>query len=172
VSLPREPTVAQLLEDYKASKSSKKQKDRYLILRHHKIPILASSRADEQLAEVIAGLKLYFDKALGKILLYRFERQQYAEFRKRHPNTPASEFYGAEHLLRLFGTFFPDFDLFIRTVQLPMLIAHTAMDQESVLVLREHLNQIVTYLQKNAPKLFLKDSEYENAPPEATAHMK
>ena len=31
------------------------------------------------LEEFVAGLKTYFDKAIGKILLYRFERAQLAE---------------------------------------------------------------------------------------------
>jgi mortality factor 4-like protein 1 len=56
------------------------------------------------LSEIIAGITLYFDKALGNNLLYRFERAQYVE-QKRAGNAdrPMSEIYGAEHLLRLFG---------------------------------------------------------------------
>ena len=33
--------------------------------------------------EVAAGLQLYFDKCLGNNLLYRFERGQYSELRKK-----------------------------------------------------------------------------------------
>ena len=61
------------------------------------------SRADDSLNEVVDGLKTYFDRALGNILLYRFERHQYVEMRKTYPDKPASEVYGSEHLLRLFG---------------------------------------------------------------------
>ena len=39
---------------------------------------LGSAEAD-LLEEFCAGLKVYFDKAIGKILLYRFERRQLAE---------------------------------------------------------------------------------------------
>jgi hypothetical protein len=53
--------------------------------------------------EVLEGLRLYFDRALGTILLYRFERQQYADVRDRYPGIAMSQIYGAEHLLRLFG---------------------------------------------------------------------
>ena len=62
-----------------------------------------SSRQSDIISEVVEGLKCYFDKALGNILLYRFERQQYVELRKKVPEKLMSEVYGAEHLLRLFG---------------------------------------------------------------------
>ena len=52
---------------------------------------------------MIDGLKKYFDLALGNILLYRYERQQYADIRQKYPELAMSEIYGAEHLLRLFG---------------------------------------------------------------------
>jgi hypothetical protein len=55
------------------------------------------------LSEIIAGVTLYFDKALGNNLLYRFERAQYVEQKRENPDKPRSEIYGAEHLLRLFG---------------------------------------------------------------------
>lgn len=53
--------------------------------------------------QVIEGLKVYFDKALGNILLYKLERNQYVEILKSNPATPMSDLYGPEHLLRLFG---------------------------------------------------------------------
>lgn len=70
------------------------------------------------LPEVLAGISLYFDKALGNSLLYRFERAQYVEQTRRADESgdvesgdggekrgkrAMSEIYGAEHLLRLFG---------------------------------------------------------------------
>lgn len=52
----------------------------------------------------MSGLILYFDKALGNNLLYRFERPQLVEQRRlAKEEKPMSEIYGAEHLLRLFG---------------------------------------------------------------------
>jgi mortality factor 4-like protein 1 len=61
------------------------------------------SRSTALLSEIIAGITLYFDKALGNNLLYRFERAQYVEQRRAAGDKPMSEIYGAEHLLRLFG---------------------------------------------------------------------
>lgn len=85
-------------------------------------------------SEVAAGLKVYFNKALGNNLLYRFERGQYTSLIKAHaakansstPPFEPSTVYGAEHLLRLF-------------VNLPELLAHTSMDPETTAVLKEHL---------------------------------
>ena len=62
------------------------------------------------LEEVIAGVKEYFNKSLGRILLYRFERQQFYEVHKQiesghgeHAGKTLCDMYGCEHLLRLFG---------------------------------------------------------------------
>ena len=64
---------------------------------------------------VISGLQVYFDRALGTNLLYRFERAQYAQVRHDYWTGPkviiGTEkemclIYGAEHLLRMLGMFF------------------------------------------------------------------
>ncbi len=64
------------------------------------------------LPTIVAGLQTYFDRALGANLLYRFERPQYAEIRKKYVTGPKvqvgqekemSAIYGAEHLLRMLG---------------------------------------------------------------------
>jgi mortality factor 4-like protein 1 len=65
---------------------------------------MKDKKEEQQVEEVIAGLKLYFNKALGSMLLYKFERQQYADIRKKYPKKEMSDIYGAEHLLRIFGT--------------------------------------------------------------------
>jgi len=94
--------------------------------------------------EVISGLQIYFDRCLGNILLYRFERQQYVDIRRSNEGKDMSEIYGAEHLLRLFGgsrsTSIRYWHLANqRIVSLPGLIAHTSMDQQSVQTLKEHI---------------------------------
>lgn len=69
-----------------------------------------SSTERDILDEVIAGLKEYFNKSLGRLLLYRFEREQFYDIlaRVEKPTDELAgktlaEIYGGEHLLRLFG---------------------------------------------------------------------
>lgn len=71
-------------------------------MRVHLIKMDRSHYSQETLDEVIHGIKEYFNNALGTLLLYRFERHQYSEARKKY-NREMVDIYGAEHLLRLFG---------------------------------------------------------------------
>jgi mortality factor 4-like protein 1 len=97
VALPAKSSVNQILDDYLKEEKPKR-----------------TGSADlDVLEEVIMGVREYFDKSLDKILLYRFEREQYRVLRKRW-EAGSGEFadkgpldiYGAEHLTRLFGEFF------------------------------------------------------------------
>jgi len=96
------------------------------------------------LEEVIAGLKEYFNKSVGRLLLYRFEREQFYDIwsRIQQPTDelagkPLADIYGGEHLLRLLVT-------------MPELIAQTNMDHQAVTRLREELSQMTTWLSKEA----------------------
>lgn len=69
-----------------------------------------SSTERDILEEVIAGLKEYFNKSVGRLLLYRFEREQFYDIwtRIQQPTDELAgktlaEIYGGEHLLRLLG---------------------------------------------------------------------
>lgn len=62
------------------------------------------------LEEVTMGIKEYFDKSLDKILLYKFEREQYRLLRQKwesgvdtYADKGPLDIYGAHHLVRLFG---------------------------------------------------------------------
>ncbi|KAI0203130.1 MRG-domain-containing protein [Astrocystis sublimbata] len=138
VPLPHPKPVTKILADYSAYEMPKRPAD--------------SSQTDI-LEETLSGLKDYFDKALGRILLYKFERIQYAEVHKKMNSADpgfqgkaASDIYGAEHLCRLI-------------VSLPELIAQTNMDQQSVNRLREELAKFCTWLSKNTVEYFV--SSYE-----------
>ena len=95
VPLPSKPSANEILTSYFDEEKNK---------RH-----LGSPEAD-LLEEVVAGLKEYFEKCVGRILLYRFERQQYLEVYNavqagtgEYEGKGMGDIYGAEHLCRLFG---------------------------------------------------------------------
>ncbi|KAK4555483.1 Esa1p-associated factor [Recurvomyces mirabilis] len=107
------------------------------------------------LEEIVAGVKEYFNKSLGRILLYRFERQQFYEMHKaveaghgEHAGKTLADVYGCEHLLRLF-------------VSMPDLIAHTNMDAQSVSRLREELHKMTSWLSKRLETYL--SNEYQHA---------
>ncbi|RKP16679.1 MRG-domain-containing protein, partial [Rozella allomycis CSF55] len=135
LSLPRNPTVSYILDEYRISKTpsmNEKEKDEFI--------------------EFIKGLHLYFDKCLGTILLYRFERQQYFEVFKKHPNLPMSQIYGPEHLLRLI-------------VKFPMLMASANVEEAEGKKIKSYLEDFVDYIFKNS-KTWFSESNYDYATPE------
>jgi mortality factor 4-like protein 1 len=138
VPLPHVKPVSKILEDYLATEKPHREE---------------GSASMDILEEVIAGLREYFEKALSRILLYRFERHQYMDVRKlwESPEKTAEaksvcDVYGAEHLARLI-------------VSLPELLAQTNMDQQSVSRLREEIGKFTVWLGRNCEKYFV--SEYE-----------
>jgi len=122
VSLPRSPTVSQILRDFETSKARK-----------------GSIQAETK--EVCEGLEQYFNRALGTVLLYRFERPQYNNYFASSKEQPANV-YGAEHLLRLF-------------VKLPSLLAHTSLDKSEVNTLQQRLAELLKWLTTQHSALFM-----------------
>lgn len=97
VQLPSSKPAAIILDEYFAYATSTGSRN---------------STETDILEEVIQGLKEYFNKSLGRLLLYRFEREQFYDIltqTEQATNDLAgksmSEIYGGEHLLRLFGEF-------------------------------------------------------------------
>lgn len=97
VPLPSQKPVTKFLNEY---------------YEHESINRRPGSPDADILEEVIAGLKEYFNKALGRLLLYRFERQQYYTLFKQidaghgeHAGETLADVYGCEHLLRLFSKY-------------------------------------------------------------------
>ncbi|KAH7351001.1 MRG-domain-containing protein [Rhexocercosporidium sp. MPI-PUGE-AT-0058] len=143
VPLPAANPVNKILDDYLDYEQPRRQ---------------AGTAQADILVEVIAGLKEYFEKTLGRILLYRFERSQYIEVREGF-NKDGGDFagksvgdtYGAEHLCRLIVT-------------LPELIAQTNMDAQSSNRLREELTKLTIWIGRNVTKYFV--AEYETPSPE------
>lgn len=141
LQLPAKPSVNDIIKQYKQSLGKK------------------SITETEIMDEFLAGLKVYFKRSLGNLLLYRFERQQYLNLTKdpELKDRELSAVYGAEHLMRLMVT-------------LPGLIAQTTMDQQSVGTLKEHVEGFLKFLDQNKKEFFLK--RYENASPSYEAEAK
>ena len=114
VALPSTPTVAQILQDYYEETSAKE----------------VSPVAQSQLREYCDGIKLYFDSSLSALLLYRFERLQYAD---EAANGAASSVYGAIHLLRLLSN-------------LPELVSFTSMDERGCDVVVQQTDKLLKWL--------------------------
>ncbi|ENH68672.1 Chromatin modification-related protein eaf3 [Fusarium oxysporum f. sp. cubense race 1] len=138
VPLPHNKPVTKIFEDYLAHERPHREE---------------GSSSMDILEEVVAGFREYFEKALSRILLYRFERHQYMDLKKLWENTEANpeitnvcDVYGAEHLARLI-------------VSLPELLAQTNMDQQSVSRLREEIGKFNVWLGRNCETYFV--NEYE-----------
>ncbi|KAF5247922.1 hypothetical protein FANTH_6203 [Fusarium anthophilum] len=138
VPLPHNKPVTKIFEDYLAHERPHREE---------------GSSSMDILEEVVAGFREYFEKALSRILLYRFERHQHMELKKLWENTEANpeitnvcDVYGAEHLARLI-------------VSLPELLAQTNMDQQSVSRLREEIGKFNVWLGRNCETYFV--NEYE-----------
>ncbi|KAJ3197397.1 Esa1p-associated factor [Irineochytrium annulatum] len=89
VVIPRNPNVIEILNLYRESLSKKNNGK--------------ESRTEEVGQEIVDGLKVYFDRALGSILLYRFERPQYVELRKSFPDKAMSEVFMEANAQKFFA---------------------------------------------------------------------
>jgi len=132
VTLPRKPSAADVLKDFAQT-------------------LKPPEAGTDYFDEVMEGVLLYFDKALGTMLLYRFERVQFTDINKKHPDTPMSQIYGPEHLLRLF-------------VKLPILLAEAEAEEKAQTIVRTKMEALLEYMNDNKKELFL--TEYEPATPQ------
>ncbi|CAB3364004.1 Hypothetical predicted protein [Cloeon dipterum] len=106
---------------------------------------------ESALREVAKGICTYFDVLLGKQLLYKFERPQYAEILQKHPFTAMSQIYGAPHLLRLFSW-------------KGSLVSKSQFDENSCEYLNKHFKTIIKYLADNKNTLFNTDNYMTSTP--------
>ncbi|EPY51016.1 Clr6 histone deacetylase complex subunit Alp13 [Schizosaccharomyces cryophilus OY26] len=134
ISLPRKPTVRAAIAAFRESKISS----------------LTNEVDVDVFEQAMAGLAIYFNKCLGNMLLYRFERQQYLEVRREYPGVEMCDIYGAEHLIRLF-------------VSLPELIDHTNMDSQSIDCLLGYIEEFLQYLVQHKDEYFI--NKYQDASP-------
>ncbi|CAI2172914.1 15259_t:CDS:2 [Funneliformis geosporum] len=131
VPLPRKPTVSDIIEHYRISRTKKK----------------GGQETDDGIAdEIITGVLFYFNKCLGSRLLYQSERKQYREMRYKFERLQNSQIYGAEHLLRLFVSF-------------PQLISGMNLAEDTLGILKEHLTGFLNFLNDNRKEYFV--DEYQ-----------
>ncbi|ORY11653.1 MRG-domain-containing protein [Clohesyomyces aquaticus] len=123
---------------------------------HEKAKRRPGSAEADILEEVISGLKEYFNKSLGRLLLYRFEREQFFDIHTQMESGTSklagktlADIYGGEHLLRLF-------------VSMPELVAQTNMDSQSVNRLEGELAEMLTWLSKEPRVSLFFASTYES----------
>ncbi|KAF7293148.1 MRG-domain-containing protein [Mycena chlorophos] len=163
VSVPREPTVEQVLDEFEAHiKATKPSRQASPTVQHFLLlkQLLYSLKDPEKLSgAVISGLKTYFDKALGNCLLYREERDQLVQMRKKFVTgqhvkeaREMSAVYGAEHLLRMLVT-------------MPTMTAQSNLDLESTDIVREYVNELLQWMLQEQGRLFQR--EYQQQPASA-----
>jgi len=118
INLPRNPSVLDILRAYLPEQTSPPQ------------PLKTSVN------EIILGIRAYFDKALGTLLLYRFERKQYSDVLRQYPGKNVCEIYGVEHLLRFL-------------VKMPELLCESGLDEESTEAMKWVLSDLIGFITKN-----------------------
>ncbi|EGD72795.1 hypothetical protein PTSG_04522 [Salpingoeca rosetta] len=90
--------------------------------------------------QVTVGLKEYFRQALPNILLYAAERSQFDGIIANNADVDLCDHYGGVHLLRLF-------------VKLPVLLAHTDMNYDSMQLALQTLKSLMRHLKRNTTRL-------------------
>ena len=121
---------------------------------------LNEHRDESGIDEFVDGIGRYFNKALGLLLLYRFERQQYLDiyhdFTSKSPGEGAandfqpSQFYGFVHLLRLL-------------TKVSEHVPHQDSSAESLSKINEQLASLVSFLDFNRDSFFSR-TDYATAP--------
>ncbi|XP_059478155.1 mortality factor 4-like protein 1 isoform X2 [Neocloeon triangulifer] len=135
-NLPAKHTVRDIFDDYVKYKVAKSECDKSV---------------ESALREIGRGICSLFDTLLGKQLLYKFERPQYAELLQKHPYKGMSHIYGAPHLLRLF-------------CWKQGLVPKSQFDDVSCEYLMKHLNSIIKYCCQNKSTLFSTDNYMTSTP--------
>lgn len=125
LKVPSSITVRQILDGF--LKSSTKRKE----------------HAQALVSEVCMGLREYFDRAVGSVLLYKFERPQFQDqvAAAKASDKAMCDLYGPIHMLRLF-------------VKLPELLAQTALSKSEHAILQTQLADFLKYLLKEQDTCF------------------
>ena len=133
--LPRKPSVRSILADFVAHQREEKLGARDLLA----------------FEEMCHGLSEYFERALGKALLYRFERVQYDRLRlEQGPGVKLGDTYGVEHLMRL-------------VLKIPHLMAGTESTTAQIEAHMKRLQSLLQFIVKNKEKYVVMLDAYQDA---------
>ncbi|KAL7746692.1 Esa1p-associated factor [Sorochytrium milnesiophthora] len=157
VSLPRKPSIDDIMEEYKLLRIGEK------VIKSERANRL--NKAQSTFEEFMKGMTLYFDKCLGARLLYSFERPQYREVYERlekeqqqsveasgvppvSKRVPLTGVYGVEHLVRLLAL-------------LSQLIVEAKVDTETADYLAKETSELAS--EEEQSRFFV--GTYDNADP-------
>ncbi|KAK5196167.1 Esa1p-associated factor [Exophiala xenobiotica] len=126
--------------------------------------LIGSAEADI-LEEFVAGLKIYFEKTIGKLLLYRFERPQLAEMRKLWESGKYKDWegkgpgdcYGGEFVGRMLSA------VTNLAANMPEIAAQTNLDAEQVARLKAELIKFANWLSRHSDRFFCAKYEKPSA---------
>ncbi|KAI9319279.1 MRG-domain-containing protein [Dichotomocladium elegans] len=121
--LPRQPSVSNILEQYTQYAREQRTMD------------------EETLEQVVDGIRLYFEKLVGTLLLYQIEREQFEELRASAHGKSLCDIYGIEHFLRLF-------------VQMPILMNQANVDPETLVFLRDTFADLLRFIQDHEEEYY------------------
>ncbi|ODV87712.1 hypothetical protein CANARDRAFT_193965 [[Candida] arabinofermentans NRRL YB-2248] len=140
VKLPCEVNVDLLLARFETYYEKEKEKEKKEI-------------ALDNMSELIGNVRLYFNKAIGSILLYRHERIQYKTTLTKYKGIDPSEIYGVQHLLRLLSI-------------LPNLVVSSGIDLQSRQLVKVFLEVFYEWIVvENYCKKINVDVDYDNCLP-------
>ncbi|KAJ9083327.1 Esa1p-associated factor [Entomophthora muscae] len=206
IPLPRNPSVRQILADYR------EHAIHAVVSEPSSANVISASGATQEphenempselrtkidvINEVVDGIALYFSKALGSFLLYRFERPQHARLLALYPkarlyfqngdsdsiqeevdpiapNSPAAKLMKSPtatekewDLLDIYGA-----EHLLRLfAYLPKLLSRSDLDEQGLSRIKVLLEDMLTYLSSRKNELFL--DQFETAPPSYTKIVK
>lgn len=110
-----------------------------------------TQRMESTIVQISNRIRDCFNVLLGKMMLYKFERQQYAEMLSEYPGSSMCQIYGSIHLLRMF-------------TKLGTLLTPLAFPEKDLSSLLQHLNDFIKYMSSN--KSFFSLEDYVVASPE------
>lgn len=154
VQLPRKISVVQILREFREHQINSKLNLETQV--KHELGLQSNAELDplngdlENLGMFVQSMTTYFDYALGFLLLYRYERNQYYNVLHTTKNMKPSTVYGGEHLLRLI-------------ISMPSILAKdTVIDDITITYVLKQLNLLINFVAENSTRFLGSITTYES----------